>query len=94
MLKCLLLFSFLLLCSYVEEFFVLVKVIEKQGIIIIKFFEVLGGMKGWLGKYQDMGVVIYLMLDGKYVIFGYMYDENGSNFSEQLFQKEFYILVG
>ncbi|MCS5947987.1 hypothetical protein LNP05_10860 [Klebsiella pneumoniae subsp. pneumoniae] len=42
-------------------------------------------MKGWLGKYQDMGVAIYLTPDGKHAISGYMYDENGSNLSEQLF---------
>ncbi len=44
-------------------------------------------MKGWLGKYQDMGVAIYLTPDGKHAISGYMYDENGNNLSEQLFQK-------
>lgn len=44
-------------------------------------------MKGWLGKYQDMGVTIYLTPDGKHAISGYMYDENGNNLSEQLFQK-------
>ena len=51
-------------------------------------------MKGWLGKYQDMGVAIYLTPDGKHAISGYMYDENGSNLSEQLFQKELYTPAG
>lgn len=64
-----------------------VKAIEKQGITIIKPFEAPGGVKGWLGKYQDMGVAIYLTPDGKHAISGYMH-ENGNNLSEQLFQKE------
>ena len=94
MLKRLLLLSLLPLCSHAEELPAPVKAIEKQGITIIKPFEAPGGMKGWLGKYQDMGVAIYLTPDGKHAISGYMYDENGSNLSEQLFQKELYTPAG
>ncbi|HCI6869132.1 TPA: thiol:disulfide interchange protein DsbG, partial [Klebsiella variicola subsp. variicola] len=90
MLKRLLLLSLFPLCSQAEELPAPVKAIEKQGITIIKPFEAPGGMKGWLGKYQDMGVAIYLTPDGKHAISGYMYDENGNNLSEQLFQKELY----
>jgi thiol:disulfide interchange protein DsbG len=32
--------------------------------------------------------------DGKHAISGYMYDENGTNLSEQLFQKELYTPAG
>ena len=53
------------------------KRIEKQGITIIKTFDAPGGMKGYLGKYQDMGVTIYLTPDGKHAISGYMYNEKG-----------------
>lgn len=73
MLKRLLLLSLLPLCSHAEELPAPVKAIEKQGITIIKPFEAPGGMKGWLGKYQDMGVAIYLTPDGKHAISGYMY---------------------
>ncbi|STR07918.1 thiol:disulfide interchange protein DsbG [Klebsiella quasipneumoniae] len=94
MLKRLLLLSLLPFCSYAEELPAPVKAIEKQGITIIKPFDAPGGMKGWLGKYQDMGVAIYLTPDGKHAISGYMYDENGNNLSEQLFQKELYTPAG
>lgn len=67
-----------------------VKAIEKQGITIIKQFDAPGGMKGYLGKYQDMGVTIYLTPDGKQAISGYMYDGKGNNLSEQMIQKELY----
>ncbi len=39
-------------------------------------------MKGYLGKYQDMGVTIYLTPDGKHAISGYMYNEKGENLSK------------
>ncbi|MFK3705120.1 thiol:disulfide interchange protein DsbG [Klebsiella sp. NPDC088457] len=94
MLKRLFLLCFLPLCSYAEELPAPVKAIEKQGITIIKPFTAPGGVKGWLGKYQDMGVAIYLTPDGKHAISGYMYDENGNNLSEQLFQKELYTPAG
>lgn len=71
-----------------------VKQIEKQGIEIIRSFDAPGGLKGWLGRYQGMGVAIYLTPDGKQAISGYMYDENGTNLSEKLFQDELYTPQG
>lgn len=71
-----------------------VKALEKQGITILKPFDAPDGMKGWLGKYQDMGVTIYLTPDGKHAISGYMYDEQGTNLSEQIIQKEIYAPAG
>lgn len=36
-------------------------------------------MTGYLGKYQEMGVTIYVTPDGKQAISGYLYDEQGTN---------------
>ncbi len=94
MLKRLFFLSFLPFFSQAEDLPAAVKAIEKQGITIIKPFAAPGGMKGWLGTYQDMGVAIYLTPDGKHAISGYMYDEKGNNLSEQLFQKELYTPAG
>lgn len=94
MLKRLFFLSLLPFYCHAEELPAPVKAIEKQGITIIKPFEAPGGMKGWLGKYQDMGVAIYLTPDGKHAISGYMYDEKGTNLSEQLFQQELYTPAG
>ncbi|SNY78556.1 thiol:disulfide interchange protein DsbG [Enterobacter sp. CC120223-11] len=82
------------LMASAEELPAPVKAVEKQGITIIKSFDAPGGMKGWLGKYQDMGVTIYLTPDGKHAISGYMYDEKGTNLSEQIIQKEIYAPAG
>ncbi|WP_333850709.1 thiol:disulfide interchange protein DsbG [Leclercia sp.] len=94
MLRSALLLAFFPLLAHAEELPAPVKAVEKQGITIIKPFEAPGGMKGWLGKYQDMGVTIYLTPDGKHAISGYMYDEQGNNLSEQVIQKELYAPAG
>ncbi|MGF6237449.1 thiol:disulfide interchange protein DsbG [Leclercia sp. 1548] len=71
-----------------------VKQMEKQGIEIIKPFSAPGGVEGWLGKYQDMGVTLYLTPDKKHVISGYMYDAQGNNLSEKTINDEIYIPAG
>lgn len=45
---------------------------EQQGVTIIKEIDSPGGVKGWIGKYQDMGVNLFLTPDGKHVISGYL----------------------
>lgn len=67
---------------------------EQQNITIVKEIDAPGGMKSWLGQYQDMGVTLFLTPDGKHVISGYLYDEKGKNISEAYFQKELYIPLG
>ena len=94
MLKRTLLLTLLPLLAHAEELPAPVKAVEKQGITIIKSFDAPGGVKGWLGKYQDMGVTLYLTPDGKHAISGYMYDEQGNNLSEQVIQKELYAPAG
>lgn len=90
MLKRLLMLTLLPLTLHAEDLPAPVKAIEKQGITIIKSFNAPGGMKGYLGKYQEMGVTIYVTPDGKHAISGYMYDEAGTNLSEKLFNQELY----
>lgn len=71
-----------------------VKAIERQGITIIEQFPAPGGMTGYLGKYQDMGVTIYVTPDGKHAISGYMYGPDGSNLSEKLIEQKLYVPAG
>ncbi len=94
MLKKILLLALLPAIAFAEELPSPVKAIEKQGITIIKTFDAPGGMKGYLGKYQDMGVTIYLTPDGKHAISGYMYNEKGENLSNTLIEKEIYAPAG
>lgn len=94
MLKRLLALSLLSFYVQAEELPAPVQAIEKQGITIIKSFDAPGGMKGYLGKYQDMGVTIYVTPDGKQAISGYMYDTAGTNLSEKMIQDEIYSPAG
>ncbi|HCO8217872.1 thiol:disulfide interchange protein DsbG [Escherichia fergusonii] len=94
MLKKSLLMTMLPAIAFAQELPEAVKAIEKQGITIIKPFDAPGGMKGYLGKYQDMGVTIYLTPDGKHAISGYMYNEKGENLSNTLIEKEIYAPAG
>ena len=71
-----------------------VKALEQQGITIIKSFPGPNGMTGYLGKFQEMGVTIYVTPDGKHAISGYLYDEQGTNLSEKLIAKEIYAPAG
>lgn len=67
---------------------------EQQGITILKEINAPGGVKSWLGQYQDMGVTLFLTPDGKHVISGYLYDDKGKNISEEYFNNEIYIPLG
>lgn len=67
---------------------------ELQEIKNIKKIDAPGGVKSWIGQYQDMGVTLFLTPDGKHVISGYLYDDKGKNISEEYFQKEIYIPLG
>ncbi|MEE9684825.1 thiol:disulfide interchange protein DsbG [Lelliottia amnigena] len=67
---------------------------EQQDIKNIKEIDAPGGIKSWIGQYQDMGVTLFLTPDGKHVISGYLYDDKGKNISEEYFQKEIYIPLG
>ncbi|HFZ8993765.1 TPA: thiol:disulfide interchange protein DsbG [Citrobacter freundii] len=94
MIKRTLLLSLLPIMALAEELPAPVKAIQQQGITILKSFDAPGGMKGYLGKYQDMGVTIYLTPDGKHAISGYMYDEKGANLSNAMIEKEIYAPAG
>lgn len=94
MFKRTLLLALLPAIAHAEELPAPVKAIEKQGITILKPFDAPGGMKGYLGKYQDMGVTIYVTPDGKHAISGYMYNEKGENLSNALIEKEIYAPAG
>ncbi len=67
---------------------------EKQGIKIIKEVKTDGGLRSWLGQYQDRGVTVWLTPDGKHAISGYLYDDKGQNLSEELFRNQLYIPQG
>jgi len=58
---------------------------EQQEIKNIKEIDAPGGVKSWIGQYQDMGVTLFLTPDGKHVISGYLYDDKGKKHQRGIF---------
>ncbi|MFJ2973283.1 thiol:disulfide interchange protein DsbG [Kluyvera sp. NPDC087067] len=67
---------------------------DRQNITNLKPVQAPGGMKSWVGQYQDMGVNLFLTPDGQHVISGYLYDDKGKNLSEGYFTEQIYIPLG
>lgn len=67
---------------------------DRQNITNLKPVQAPGGMKSWIGQYQDMGVNLFLTPDGQHVISGYIYDDKGKNLSEGYFTEQIYIPLG
>lgn len=67
---------------------------EQQNITNLKPVAAPGGVKSWVGQYQDMGVNLFLTPDGQHVISGYLYDDKGKNLSEGYFTQQIYIPLG
>ncbi|WP_432700873.1 thiol:disulfide interchange protein DsbG [Kluyvera cryocrescens] len=67
---------------------------EQQNITDVKAVDAPGGVKSWVGQYQDMGVNLFLTPDGQHVISGYLYDAQGKNLSEGYFKEQIYIPLG
>lgn len=67
---------------------------EQQNITDVKAVAAPGGVKSWVGQYQDMGVNLFLTPDGQHVISGYLYDAKGKNLSEGYFKEQIYIPLG
>ena len=45
---------------------------EQQNITDVKAVDAPGGLKSWVGQYQDMGVNLFLTPDGQHVLTGYL----------------------
>lgn len=71
-----------------------VQSLEKQGVKIVKEVKTAGGLRTWLGEYQNSGVTVWLTPDGKHAITGYLYDDKGNNLSEKVIAQELYIPQG
>lgn len=67
---------------------------DRQNITNLKPVQAPGGMKSWVGQYQDMGGNLFLTPDGQHVISGYLYDDKGKNLSEGYFTEQIYIPLG
>lgn len=73
-----------------EELPKAVQQIEAKGARIIGSFDAPNGLKGYAAQFQNRGVALYLTPDGKHVLVGSLFDEQGQDLSEAPLEKLVY----
>ncbi|MFD2643483.1 thiol:disulfide interchange protein DsbG [Pseudomonas japonica] len=66
-----------------EELPTAVRQIEAKGAKVVGSFDAPNGLKGYAAQFQNRGVALYLTPDGKHVLVGSLFDENGQDLSEK-----------
>ncbi|MGH8465021.1 MAG: thiol:disulfide interchange protein DsbG, partial [Pseudomonas sp.] len=67
-----------------------VQQIEAKGVKIKGSFDAPDGLRGYAAEYQSRGMALYLTPDGKHVLVGSLFDEQGQDLSEAPLQKLVY----
>lgn len=64
--------------------------IEAKGAKVTGSFDAPNGLKGYAAQFQNRGVALYLTPDGKHVLVGSLFDEQGQDLSEAPLEKLVY----
>ncbi|MCW2267342.1 Thiol:disulfide interchange protein DsbG precursor [compost metagenome] len=67
-----------------------VQQMEAKGVKIKGSFDAPNGLRGYAGEYQSRGMALYLTPDGKHVLVGSLFDEQGKDLSEAPLEKLVY----
>lgn len=67
-----------------------VQQIEAKGVNIKGSFDAPNGLRGYAAEYQNRGMALYLTPDGKHVLVGSLFDEQGKDLSEAPLEKLVY----
>lgn len=73
-----------------EELPAAVQQIEAKGAKVVGSFDAPNGLKGYAAQFQNRGVALYLTPDGKHVLVGSLFDEQGHDLSEPQLEKLVY----
>ncbi|MDD2061319.1 thiol:disulfide interchange protein DsbG [Pseudomonas sp. GD03860] len=73
-----------------EELPKAVQQMEAKGVKIKGSFDAPNGLRGYAGEYQNRGMALYLTPDGKHVLIGSLFDEQGKDLSEAPLEKLVY----
>nr|WP_315405777.1 thiol:disulfide interchange protein DsbG [uncultured Pseudomonas sp.] len=73
-----------------EELPKAVQQIEAKGAKVTGSFDAPNGLKGYAAQFQNRGVALYLTPDGKHVLVGSLFDEQGQDLSEAPLEKPVY----
>ncbi len=67
-----------------------VQQIEAKGVKVKGSFDAPNGLRGYAAEYQNRGMALYLTPDGKHVLVGSLFNEQGQDLSEAPLQKLVY----
>ncbi|MNF90203.1 Thiol:disulfide interchange protein DsbG precursor [compost metagenome] len=67
-----------------------VQQMEAKGVKIKGSFDAPNGLRGYAAEYQNRGMALYLTPDGKHVLVGSLFDEQGQDLSEAPLEKLVY----
>ncbi|PSS52817.1 thiol:disulfide interchange protein DsbG [Pseudomonas sp. BBP2017] len=67
-----------------------VQQMEAKGVKIKGSFDAPNGLRGYAAEYQNRGMALYLTPDGKHVLVGSLFDEQGKDLSEAPLEKLVY----
>ncbi|MFK8329976.1 thiol:disulfide interchange protein DsbG [Pseudomonas sp. BJa5] len=73
-----------------EELPKAVQQMEAKGVKIKGSFDAPNGLRGYAAEYQSRGMALYLTPDGKHVLVGSLFDEQGKDLSEAPLEKLVY----
>ncbi|MDD0974089.1 thiol:disulfide interchange protein DsbG [Pseudomonas fontis] len=79
---------------FAEELPKAVQQIEAKGAKILGSFDAPNGLKGYAAQYQNRGMALYLTPDGKHVLVGSLFDEQGKDLSAEPLEKLVYAPMG
>ncbi|MCO7594839.1 MULTISPECIES: thiol:disulfide interchange protein DsbG [Pseudomonas] len=73
-----------------EELPKAVQQIQAKGAVIKGSFDAPNGLRGYAAEYQNNGIALYLTPDGKHVLVGSLFDEQGKDLSAEPLEKLVY----
>ncbi|MDR2306518.1 MAG: thiol:disulfide interchange protein DsbG [Paucimonas sp.] len=73
-----------------EELPKAVQQLQAKGAVIKGSFDAPDGLRGYAAEYQNNGIALYLTTDGKHVLVGSLFDEQGKDLSAEPLEKLVY----
>lgn len=75
---------------HAEELPQAIKQLQAKGAVIKGSFDAPNGLRGYAAEYQNNGIALYLTPDGKHVLVGSLFDEQGQDLSAEPLEKLVY----
>src|SRR5690606_27604300 len=73
-----------------EELPKAIQQLQAKGAVIKGSFDAPNGLRGYAAEYQNNGLALYLTPDGKHVLVGSLFDEQGKDLSAEPLEKLVY----